>query len=231
MRSQKVYDFPTRVFHALFAATILVGLTIAKTVDDESLVFSYHMLLGMTASFLVLFRVAWGFWGSTHARFSGLALQPAGVLQYFREILQNRKSQWVGHNPATSWMTLLMILLVLGLGTTGFLMTSGQETEIIEEIHEIFANVFLALIVFHLLGVILHQVRYQDGLVMSMIDGKKSNIPADKTIKSESKPIGWALLSATVLWLLLLVNSFDTSSRRLTLGGLELQLGEVEEEH
>lgn len=231
MRSQQVYDFPTRVFHALFAVTVLVALAIAKTVDDETLVFSYHMILGMTASFLVVFRVAWGLWGSRHARFTGFALKPVQLVGYFRDVLQNNKSSWVGHNPATSWMTLLMIAVVLGLGSTGYLMTSGQEAEIFEEIHEVLGNVFLALIVFHILGVALHTFRYRDGLVLSMVDGKKADVPLSETISADSKKVGWALLVAAALWFVLLFNSFDSSSRTLTLGGIVLQLGEVEEEH
>ena len=60
MRTTLVYDLPTRLFHWLFSGLFLLSFVITKTVDDESLVFSYHMLSGLLLGGLVLWRVFWG---------------------------------------------------------------------------------------------------------------------------------------------------------------------------
>ena len=67
MKAKRVYDLPTRVFHWLFATLFVVAFTISNTVDDESLVFSYHMIAGLTLCFLVAWRLVWGVIGTTHA--------------------------------------------------------------------------------------------------------------------------------------------------------------------
>lgn len=50
MKAKRVYDLPTRVFHWLFATLFVVAFTIGNTVDDESLVFSYHMIAGLPSA-------------------------------------------------------------------------------------------------------------------------------------------------------------------------------------
>ena len=47
MKKISVYDLPTRFFHWLFASLFIAAFAIAKTVDDESPLFSYHMLAGL----------------------------------------------------------------------------------------------------------------------------------------------------------------------------------------
>jgi len=46
MRQLLVYDFPTRVFHWLFAGFFVTAFAISNLVDDESARFSLHMLAG-----------------------------------------------------------------------------------------------------------------------------------------------------------------------------------------
>ena len=70
MNKRLVYDLPMRVFHGIFAALFIVAFLIAKTVDDESAAFSYHMLAGFLLVFTVSLRIIWGFVGSKYSRFS-----------------------------------------------------------------------------------------------------------------------------------------------------------------
>ncbi len=100
MRSTLIYDLPTRLFHWLFSGLFLLSFAIAKTIDDESLVFSYHMLSGLVLGSLVVWRLIWGFVGSEHARFSGFSLNPLHLKDYFLGILSGSKIRWPGHIPA-----------------------------------------------------------------------------------------------------------------------------------
>lgn len=125
----RIYDLPTRIFHWLFAGSFLTAFTIANTVDDESTIFAYHMLAGLVMGFIVLWRIVWGFIGSTHARFSDFSLNPKSLLQFGKGVLTGQGRLWAGHNPASSWAAITMLLLALALGVTGYLMANGSAGE------------------------------------------------------------------------------------------------------
>ena len=229
MRQGLVYDLPTRLFHWLFAGLFLTGFVIAKTVDDESAWFNYHSLAGLTLGFLVLLRVLWGFVGTKHAKFSGFALNPMELVAYFKEILSGGKRRWAGHNPASSWAGIVMMTLGLGLAITGYLMTSGPDKETFEDVHELFANGFIVVVVLHVAGIVLHTIRHKEMIGLSMIDGKKSDISSDQTIASSRSAFGILLLGLVVAFGLNLFKNYDSQNQSLKFFGTTLQLGENEE--
>ncbi|MEX2605298.1 MAG: cytochrome b/b6 domain-containing protein, partial [Gracilimonas sp.] len=65
-----VYDWPTRIFHWLFAFLFLGAYLIVEIVDDENPLFTLHMMAGLTIGFMLILRIFWGFAGTTYARFS-----------------------------------------------------------------------------------------------------------------------------------------------------------------
>ena len=162
MKKQLIYDLPTRVLHWLFAGLFLSAFCISNIFDDESPIFSYHMLIGLILVFVVVLRLIWGLFGTKYARFSGFSLNPIELLRYFQGILTGSKKRWSGHNPATSWAAIIMILLASGLGITGFLMTSGTNRDSIKDIHELLANGFIIIVIFHIAGIIIHSIRHQE---------------------------------------------------------------------
>lgn len=227
MRKQLVYDLPMRIFHWLFAGLFITAFLIAKTVDDEAPVFSYHMLAGFLLGFTVLLRILWGFVGTRYSRFTSFALQPKELVGYFAGILSGDKRRWAGHNPASSWATLAMFGLALGLGVTGYLMAGGQK-ETFEDVHELMANGFLVVVLMHIAGVVLHALRHQDGMAMSMVDGAKNNFPGVETISS-SRPGGALMFAGLVLMFSgYLANNFDSQTKTLNFFGTALELGENE---
>jgi cytochrome b len=228
MRRQLVYDLPTRFFHWLFAALFLIGFIIAKTVDDDSSWFNYHSLAGLTLGFLVLLRLIWGGFGSQHARFSGFALNPMDLISYFKGIFSGTKKRWAGHNPASSWAAIIMMILALGLAVTGYLMTSGPSKEAFEDIHELFANAFIVVAVLHIAGIVFHTIRYQDMIGLSMLDGKKVEVPSSQIIRSSQPVFGILLIGFVVAFAIYLVKNYNTQGRSLQFFGTTLQLGENE---
>lgn len=228
MERELVYDLPTRVFHWCFAGLFAAAFTIARTIDDASLVFTWHMLAGLTAGFLVLLRIVWGFTGTRHARFADFVLNPVALMRYFGAILGGAKRRWAGHNPASSWAALAMMTLALGLVTTGWLMTSGDK-ETFEDFHELFANAFLVVVVLHLAGVVLHKLRHGEMLALSMLDGRKAAVPVGEAIASGRNAVGALFLALVAGFVLVLWNNFDPGERVLRLYGTTLQLGEADD--
>jgi len=226
MNKHLIYDVPTRLFHWLFAGLFVAAFLIAKTVDDESPLFSYHMLAGLLLGFVVLLRLVWGVVGTKYSRFASFALHPRDLVTYFTAMLSGEKRKWTGHNPASSWAALLMFGLALGLGLTGYLMESGQK-EAFEDIHELLANGFLVVALLHVAGVILHAMRHQDSILVTMIDGAKSGIPVPEPVKPR-RMAGFVFLALVAFFGLYLRNGFDSGRRTLTFLGTTLQLGESE---
>lgn len=228
MRSKLVYDLPTRVFHWLFALLFVVAFVIAKTVDDDSYVFDFHSMAGLTLGFLVTLRIIWGFVGTRHARFTGFNLKPQDLVTYFWGILSGAKKKWAGHNPASSWAALIMMIFALGLALTGYLMTSGPNAESFEDVHELLANGFVVVVVLHVAGILLHTIRYRDMIGLSMIDGKKSDVPTQDEISSSQPILGILLIGLVVAFGFLLFQNYDKVNHSVRVFGTTLQLGEAE---
>lgn len=226
MRRQIVYDLPTRLFHWLFAALFITSFAIAKTIDDESVWFSYHSMAGLTFGFTALLRVVWGFMGTKHAKFFNFAFNPQDLLNYLKGVLAGDKKRWAGHNPASSWAAISMILMALGLAATGYLMTTGADKESFEDIHELLANGFVVVTVLHVAGVVTHSLRHKDNIALSMVDGKKAEIATSETIESTRPVVGAALLVVILAFGIYLVRNFDPQTRSLHFFGAPLQMGE-----
>lgn len=236
-----VYDLPTRVFHWSFAVLFAAAFTIAKTIDDESMVFPWHMMAGLTAVFAVLLRLFWGLAGTRHARFADFVLSPREALRYLGGILNGDKRRWAGHNPASSWTAVLMMGVALALGLSGWLMTTGGDKEAIEDIHELVANVFLILVVLHVAGVVLHTLRHGEMIARSMVDGRKPGVPEAEAIASARAPVGALFMALVAGFVALLGTNFDPGQGTLRMFGATLQVGEsareeldhehVEDEH
>lgn len=227
MRNQLVYDLPTRIFHWLLAGLFVTAFLIAKTVDDESLIFSYHMLAGLILGFTVLLRILWGVVGTKHSKFSSFALHPKSLVAYFSGILSGDKRRWVGHNPASSWATIAMFCFALGLGLTGYLMASGEK-ETFEDYHELLANGFLVTVLMHIAGVVVHAFRHRDGIAMTMIDGEKKDIPVAEVISNSRPGVALLFVGLVFIFATYLAGSFDNLNRTLNFFGTTLQLGENE---
>ncbi len=230
MHKKLIYDLPTRIFHWGFAGLFVAAFFIAKTMDDENPTFSYHMLAGLMLAGLVILRLIWGVIGTRYARFSSFALNPIDLIEYGKGIFTGNKKRWPGLNPASSYATIIMLGSSLVLAITGYLMATGSK-EAFEDIHELFANVFLVTVLLHVAGVLFHSFRHQDGIALAMVHGKKDED------EPHSEPVGQKPIIALLLIVLMatfggyLVKNYNTSTRELNFFGKTLSLGEKEDEN
>ena len=177
-----VWDPLVRLFHW----SLVAGFAVAYLSGDEWL--SPHVWSGYLVGVLVLFRLLWGVVGSRHARFSDFVRGPAKVRDYLRGLLHGEAPRYLGHNPAGGAM---IVLLLLGLVATtlsglalygaadqagplaGLVPTGHDWHEALEEVHEVAANLTVALVVVHILGVIVSSRLHGENLVRAMINGRK----------------------------------------------------------
>jgi len=230
MRETKVFDWPTRLFHWLFAGIFVVVFLITKTIDDESPVFAYHMLLGFLLAGIVGLRVVWGLIGSRYARFSSFALNPFDLIAYFKRLFGKQPVTDLGHNPASSWAALVMMASALGLALTGYAMTNRGGQEALKDVHELLANAFAITAILHVAGVFFHAHKHQDAIGMSMIDGQKMAVEGRVGIEKSHPLLGLVFLVLVGASGFYLYNQYDKTTQVLNLVGKSLQLGEAENE-
>jgi len=226
MKKGLVYDLPTRLFHWLFSSLFISAFAIAKLIDDESVVYTYHMLLGLMLGFLVLLRVAWGIWGTQYALFRHFKWDPKELFQYFWGIFKGLEKHWAGHNPASSWAALVMMGCALGSVTTGVLMGAGLAKEDMEDIHELFANGFALTALAHVLGIAIHTLRFRDGIGWSMVHGRKAAIKREETISNSYGAVAVLGFLLVIGFGVYLVRHYEAGT--LHLWGVHLTLGKSE---
>lgn len=59
-----IWDLPTRIFHWLLTIGFFVTAAISLAADDDSPLFSAHMILGIVLGVMVILRIMWGFVGT-----------------------------------------------------------------------------------------------------------------------------------------------------------------------
>ncbi|HEX4570877.1 MAG TPA: cytochrome b/b6 domain-containing protein [Dongiaceae bacterium] len=171
--SIKIWDPVVRVFHWGFAAAVFIAL---MSDEDRAL----HEAAGYAALALILGRILWGFIGPRHARFSSFVRPPGAVLAYLKDAAGLRARRYLGHNPAGGSMILLLLAIVATAGISGWLSETDRFFGVawVEDLHRASANALIALIAFHVGGVVFSSVMHGENLVRAMITGRKALAPA-----------------------------------------------------
>jgi cytochrome b len=196
-----VWDLPTRLFHWLLviavAAAFLTGL-------QGGNLMVWHGRLGMLVLALLVFRLAWGLFGSTYARFGHFIRGPRSILDYLRG-----RWQGVGHSPlaALSVVALLALLLfqtISGLMSNDDIAFRGPLYDLVTKstsnwltgLHR--QNIWLigALIGLHLAAVLFYLLVRKENLIGPMIHGHKA--VSIETARSASGG-GWLAFAAALL--------------------------------
>ena len=96
----KVWDAPVRLFHWLLVLLIAFQYLSATMKGDW---LTWHMYSGYAILALVLFRILWGFAGSSYARFSSFIAGPAACLRFVKKLLARAPAPYASHNPLGGW--------------------------------------------------------------------------------------------------------------------------------
>lgn len=173
---QSVWDLPTRVVHWLLAALIVFSWWSVKNHHTD-----WHIWSGVAILTLLVFRLLWGFVGSSTARFSSFVRGPRTVAVYLR-------GKWtgIGHTPLGALSVVAMFIAVavqVGLGLisqdedglyAGPLsgMVSLETSDAARDLHEEwFEYVIIALIALHIAAIIFYRLRGRK-LTKPMITGR-----------------------------------------------------------
>jgi len=172
---QPVWDLPVRLVHWTLAGLIAFSWWSVHNHHTD-----WHIWSGVAVLTLLIFRLLWGFFGSSTARWSGFIRGPGAVANYLR-------GGWygVGHSPLAALSVIAMFLAVavqVGLGLiaededgiyTGPLagLVRIETSDKARDFHELWFNVILGLIVLHVAAIIFYRLRGKR-LTSRMITGK-----------------------------------------------------------
>jgi cytochrome b len=198
----RVWDLPTRVFHWLLAALVLVAYF---TAEGEGTTHQVHVACGYGVGVLILFRILWGVAGTRYARFDTFLRTLRDLPGYVPRLIQLRPDAYLGHNP-------LGVLAVFAMiGVLGLVLYSGVYGG--EELHETAGNLIIILAAIHVAGVIADSVLTGDNLVMGMITGRKRHAEGMPDAGPEVPPMraAWRSLGAAALTAIVTVFSFTQS--------------------
>lgn len=184
----KVWDAWIRFFHwslvLLFAFQIYSGKTGGN-------IMQWHMIAGYGVLVLILFRVAWGFVGSTHARFASFLAGPARTVRFARRLFSRGSTAVVGHNPLGGWMVIALLASLAVQAGTGLFANDDIATEgplavlvprnvsdRLTTIHRLNAYVLVVLAALHVAAIVFHRVVKKEALVAAMVTGVQ-RVPAE----------------------------------------------------
>jgi cytochrome b len=202
---RRVWDAPVRVFHWLLVASFL-----AAWLSRGPRSIDVHAAAGYAMAGLLLFRIAWGYFGSGPARFRNFVTGPATTLRYLRETFGGSAPEYLSHNPAGGWSVLALIALGLGVTLAGMALLSAQhgygpfggrlaaaDAAALRRVHESAAWALVALVALHLAGVMWGTLNHDQDLIGAMITGSKNHVPEQAAPVPSHRALA-AVLAATV---------------------------------
>lgn len=184
---QPLWDWQIRVCH--WAMVLLMGAC-WWTAENHQIVYHSYFAYGLLG--VVLFRIYWGFFGSSTARFSHFVRRPSVVWNYLKALPQRHTKPSAGHNPLGGYsvlalLFLLLLQIVLGLFSIDVEGFDGgpfadflkfKTSRMITGWHEITFNLLLGFIALHILAVLYYALWKRQNLTAAMIHGKAAVTPA-----------------------------------------------------
>ena len=211
MKSVLVWDMPIRLFHWILATCCIASFALAFGSPEQSRAFDWHMLCGLFLIPLFVFRLLWGFTGTTYSQFRSFIYSPIKAGAYLVSMIKGKSELHIGHNPAASYAILAMLVLVPGCVVSGLLIPNSK---IFQELHEIVSFILLGIIGTHFVGILFHTLVHKENVVFSMLTGMKT-AKDGVGIRSAHLLVALFLLVLTGIWSYTVIKKYDFTTRRL----------------
>lgn len=199
MNRQRIWDLPIRLFHWSLVASVAFAYVSGKVGGN---LIEWHGRAGYLIIGLVIFRIVWGFVGTTTARFASFIRGPGAIRDYLR-------GEWrgIGHNPIGALSVLGLLALVGAQAATGLFtnddiafqgpfadLVGKEASDSFHSWHAWLQNGLLALIVLHV-GAIAFYLRVKgENLVKPMITGWR-NVDAHTPVHTAHAKRGGGLVA------------------------------------
>jgi cytochrome b len=201
-----VWDLPTRLFHWSLVVLVVAAFVTAK-VGGNAMV--WHGRIGLAIIGLLVFRIVWGFVGSTYARFLQFVRGPGAIRAYLR-------GEWneLGHNPLGALSVLALLGILTIQATTGLFSNDdiafegylvpliGMEASTsITGFHHLLEKILMALVALHVGSIVFYARVKKHNLVKPMLTGWADGSPEQSARGGSAiTVIVAALIAAVVVW-------------------------------
>ena len=201
-----IWDVPIRVFH-----WGLVVLLCFSWWTEKAGLMDWHRRSGLTLLALLIFRLLWGIFGSSTARFAGFVKGPRAVIAYLRPGKDGAGALPPGHNPLGGWSVIaLLALLSIQVGTGLFAvdvdgiesgplsyLVSFDTGRLFSKLHGYSFNAVLALSALHIAAIAFYLVVRRRNLIRPMITGTQA-ATAEETADAIAAPAWRSILAIAV---------------------------------
>jgi cytochrome b len=187
VRSVKVWDIYTRLFHWALGIAILVSF-----IAEDQGAMEIHIASGITILGLLAFRLLWGFVGPRTAQFHRFIKGPRTIIGYLGNSRAPQFRPMIGHSPIGALSVIALLALVTvqavsGLFASDDIITEGPLAKFVTsdyvylatDIHKTNANLLLAMIALHIAAVIYYLIARREDLTLPMITGSRRVQAAD----------------------------------------------------
>jgi cytochrome b len=213
-----IWDLPVRLTHWGMAALFFMSW-----LTHELNAVEWHMRSGYAMLTLVLFRLIWGFVGSTTARFSQFLEKPGRVWSYRSQWFSSSRQELAGHSPFAGWSVLVMLVMLLTQCCLGLLSTdldgyysgalsylvSFDTSRMLAQLHELNFDLLAVVIGLHLAAIAWYGLRKRQNLVWPMVTGLAS-VLSDEASRLKHAPIIRAIVGLAVSGLLVAIIVFSS---------------------
>ena len=181
----RIWDLPVRLFHWTLVVLMAVSYFTAQAGGAWM---KLHFWSGYAILTLLLFRIAWGFVGSTTARFAHFIKGPIAAIEHLKELAGADRPRDVGHNPLGGAMVMALLLglllqVVAGLFSadtdTGLVtgplagLVADKWIERATSFHTFWINILLLMVAVHVLAALIYLVWKRQNLIGAMFTGRK----------------------------------------------------------
>ena len=201
-----VWPLCTRIIHWIIAISFLASFT-SSFFHDE---FIYHIAFGYVFGIVLTFRIIWGFIGPQYATFNTFMFQASSLKHYFQEKVRDRwRKIHPGHNPASSWFTLIVLSLGYAIVLGGILLYGVQEgngpvrflnpsyfhySNFLLYIHRYMSYILFIWALIHIVGVLIEQFYHRTNMVCAMITGYKRCVGVNTQISALRNSVAYGVI-------------------------------------
>lgn len=180
-----VWDVPVRLFHWALVILLCVSYFSGRAGGDWM---KLHFWSGYGILTLLFFRIAWGFVGSTTARFSNFVKGPKAAFAHVGHLFSKAGPHDAGHNPLGGAMVVVLIVAVLAQAVTGLfsadtdmgtvngplaLKVADAWVDRASAFHNSWIKVLIWLAALHVFAILLYLVWKRHNLIGAMVTGRK----------------------------------------------------------
>lgn len=219
------WDVPTRLFHWALVTLIFNAWATRKWGSE----FDWHKWNGYAILILVVWRLLWGFVGTSTARFASFTYDPWTSARYGLDFAMRRPRHFLGHNPLGGSVVFVLLGLVAVLGLLGLFSyddhTSNAGGPLAGKVsdaawawatkwHIRIFDVLLVFITAHVAANLLYLVWKRENLIKAMLTGRK---PANDYEDGAEAKLASGILALACL----------AAAVAIVLGGIKLAGGRV----